>query len=146
MAYASSADFIAAFGEAEWLQLTDRDLDDVSDTGVGDAALIAASDTVDRYASAIYAVPLSPVDAVVKSITLALARWDLSGNAASERTTEGYKEANKRLSDIAAKRLLLSAAKISTASSDGTTGSSGGMAYSTPSDGFTAAPGITSYL
>ena len=143
MAYASSADFISAFGETEWLQLTDRDLDDVSDTGVGDAALIAASDTVDRYASA---VPLSPVDAVVKSITLALARWDLSGNAASERTTEGYKEANKRLADIASKRLLLSAAKISTASSDGTTGSSGGMAYSTPSDGFTAAPGITSYL
>ena len=34
MAYASSADFISAFGETEWLQLTDRDLDDVSDTGV----------------------------------------------------------------------------------------------------------------
>lgn len=133
MAYASAADFIAAFGEAEWLQLTDRDRDDLTDTGVGSAALETASGIVDGYAIGVYALPLSAVDPVIRQITLDLARWHLSGNEASERVTEGYREANRRLNDIAAQRLLLTAARADTASS-------AGLAYSEPAAAFTAQP------
>ena len=133
MAYASAADFIAAFGESEWLQLTDRDRDEITDTGVGTAALETASSIVDGYASGIYALPLNVVDVVIRQITLDLARWILSGNEASDRVTEGYKEANRRLNDIASDKLKLTATRDSDASA-------AGMAYSEPSAVFTRQP------
>ena len=133
MAYASASDFISAFGEAEWLQLTDRDLDEISDTGVGSGALDVASGIIDGYVGAVYSVPLTVVDPVIRQITLDLSRWILSGNAASERVTEGYKEANRRLSDIASQRIVLTAAVLETASG-------AGLSYSTPREIFTRQP------
>jgi phage gp36-like protein len=141
MAYASSADFIIKFGETEWLQLTDRDVDETSDAGVGADALNDASGVVDGYLRSIYVIPLSVVDPVIKQITLDLARWILSGNQASERVLDGYKEANKRLDDIAKQRLVLTSMKISeVVNTDGTTASSSGIAYTTPEIGYTRMP------
>jgi phage gp36-like protein len=139
MAYASSADFILAFGTAEYMQLTDRDVNAASDPGVCDAALAAGSSVIDGYAKAGgYAVPLSPVDPVVKQINLDLARFELSGNQASERVILGYQDANKRLADIAARRLLLIAG---TPVTDPTVSGVGvGIAYTTPELGFTPMP------
>lgn len=141
MAYASSADFITKFGESEWLQLTDRDVDDTSDTGVGTDALNDASGIVDGYLRAIYTIPLNIVDPAIKQITLDLARWILSGNQASERVLDGYREANKRLDDIAKQTLVLTAAKLSeSVNSDGSTASLSGIAYTTPAQGYTWIP------
>lgn len=146
MAYASAADFIAAFGDTEWLQLTDRDLDGISDAGVGDDAFRQASEAIDGFAKGIYAIPLNPINKDIKRMTIAIARWYLSGNEASHRCEKEYEYVLDRLKDVEAGRFSLVSSLKSSSSSDGTTGSSGGLAYSTPSDGFTAAPGITSYL
>lgn len=141
MAYASSADFITKFGEPEWLQLTDRDVDETSDAGVGTDALNDASGIVDGYLRAIYLIPLSVVDPVIKQITLDLARWILSGNQASERVLDGYREANKRLDDLAKQRLVLTATKLSeVVNADGTIASSSGIAYTTPERAYTRMP------
>jgi len=138
MAYATSDDFIAAFGEAEWLQLTDRDLDDSPDAGVAAAAFGAASDLIDGYARGIYQVPLSPVDPIIRQIALDLSRWFLSGNMATDRISEGRANAMKTLSDIASQRLLLTSLRISE-------GGAPGIAYSTPSTGFTIPNVLTAY-
>ena len=138
MSYATSDDFIAAFGDAEWLQLTDRDLDDSPDAGVAAAAFGAASDLIDGYARGIYQVPLSPVDPIIRQIALDLSRWFLSGNMATDRISEGRANAMKTLSDIASQRLLLTSLRISE-------GGAPGIAYSTPSTGFTIPNVLTAY-
>lgn len=138
MAYATSDDFIAAFGESEWLQLTDRDLDDSPDAGVAAAAFGAASDLIDGYARGIYQVPLSPVDPIIKQIALDLSRWFLSGNMTTDRVSEGRANAMKTLTDIASQRLLLTSLRISE-------GGAPGIAYSTPSAGFTIPTVLTAY-
>ena len=101
MAYASAADFIAAFGESEWLQLTDRDRDEITDTGVGTAALETAAGIVDGYASGIYALPLNVVDVVIRQITL---DWRAGFCLEMRRLTVSpkvTKRQNRRLNDIA---------------------------------------------
>lgn len=130
MAYATAADFIVAFGNAEYLRLTDRNVDATADPGVCEAALANASAMIDGYAMGIYAIPLLPVDSIVKQIALDLARWLLSGNQASERVLLGYQDANRRLADIAARRLLLTAA-LPDSNTEGTAGGAG-IAYTTP--------------
>lgn len=131
--YASPADFVSSFGEAEWLQLTDRDLDGDPDAGVGESALATATATVDGYVSTRYQIPLTPIDPIIRQATLDIGRWLLSGQFASERVTDGKNSAMKILTDIQAGRIQLSAARL-----DAATAAAGvGVAYSTPDPAFT---------
>lgn len=79
MAYISQAEMVLRFGETELIQLTDRDgtagaiVSSVLDGAIADAdALIDA-----HLVPAGYAVPLSPVPAVVVRIAADLARYFL---------------------------------------------------------------------
>lgn len=81
MAYATSADLIARFGEAQLLLLADRDNDGEIDSAVVDQMLADASALVDLHVRGRYAVPLSPVPAEIPPIVCDLARRGLYGNA-----------------------------------------------------------------
>lgn len=137
--YASPADFVSLFSEAEWLQLTDRDLDGDPDPGVGEGALATASATVDGYVGTRYQIPLTPIDPIIRQATLDLGRWLLSGQFASERVSEGRTSAMKILTDIQAGRIQLSAALRDAATA------SVGVAHSTPEPSFTRPSAIPGF-
>jgi phage gp36-like protein len=103
VAYATVDDLQALCGETELIQLTDRSSPpaDAIDLDVVNAALQTASDVVDSYVAAAYALPLPSTPAMLKDVTVDLARHRLYAGKASEEVQARYDEAMKRLRDIA---------------------------------------------
>ena len=81
MAYATTTDMIALFGEPEMILLTTKTGDalDAVNTDRSDQALADASDTIDSYLRKRYAVPLTgTIPLSVARAARALARYDLA--------------------------------------------------------------------
>ncbi len=109
-AYCTQADLVALFGEAELLALTDR-------TGVGtiDAAVVAgaitkASDLIDGYIGARYALPLSTVPPLLKGFCEDIARHALYTVERPKNVDDARDAAVSYLKDVAAGRASLGAA------------------------------------
>lgn len=115
MAYAVTQDLIDSFGEAELIDLTDRD--DPPTGAVVEAVatreIAAAAAEVDGYCTGRYALPLAPVDLLVKSIVLDLARYRLYTRTPPDDVAERAKTARAQLRDINAGKLRLMAAAAS---------------------------------
>ncbi|MDI3260045.1 MAG: DUF1320 domain-containing protein [Sinobacteraceae bacterium] len=102
MAYATQQDLYNRFGQAEIDQLADRNGDGAPDPGVIDAALADASDTIDAYIGAVYALPLAVVPPVVNRLCCDLARYRLYADAAPELVQSRHDAAVKLLQAISA--------------------------------------------
>ena len=102
MTYAVLADLNAQFGDAEILMLTDRNMDGIPDTVLVASALQRASDRIDSYLAARYALPLTVVSNQLVDICCDITRYLLCGSAATETEVarERYKDAIKRLEHI----------------------------------------------
>ncbi len=101
--YATVADLLDAYGEAEVLALTDRAGEGLVVESVATAALARASDEADSYLAGRYAVPVTPVPPVLAAMVCDIARYRLTGGQAQETDpiTERYRLAVKWLERVA---------------------------------------------
>lgn len=107
MAYGGLPDLIARAGEAEILQVADRDDDSIADIAVIDAALAAAAQTIDAYLGVRFALPLATVPEIVVKWSVSIARYHLHRDGAPDNVVRDYKDALAELRDAGAGRLAL---------------------------------------
>ncbi len=99
MSYTSLAEMETAFGSREVLDLSDRDLDGVSDAGVVDAAVADADDLINSYLRSRFDLPLVEVPGLIKKCARFIVRYSLSEDHATDRIKDDYKQALRWLSD-----------------------------------------------
>jgi phage gp36-like protein len=99
MIYATLADLVAQFGDREVIAIADRNDDGIPDQPLVDSALQRASDTMDAYLAARYALPLASIPRQLVDVCCDIARYKLCGAEVTE--TEAvrlrYKDALKTL-------------------------------------------------
>jgi phage gp36-like protein len=101
MAYIDKARMIAAFGNTELQQLTDRDgtvgaiVDAVLDPAMADAIA-----EVDSYIGARYSLPLPSVPDIIPVFACDIARWRLYDHGAPEEVQKRYDRAVSWLRDV----------------------------------------------
>lgn len=106
MVYATEEDMRIRFGEETLNQICPPDLPDPGgpegDGGPSLAAALAdATELIDSYAAARYAVPLDPVPAPVRRWCCDIARWFLDRARTDEAVRKGYEDAMNGLKDMA---------------------------------------------
>ncbi|WP_333822858.1 gp436 family protein [Pinisolibacter sp.] len=107
MPYCALADLIDRAGEAEILQVADRDMDGIADPAVIDAAIGSAGDQIDAYLAGRFALPLVPVPAIVVTWAVSIARYLLHRDGAPDHVVRDQRDALAALKDAAAGRLSL---------------------------------------
>lgn len=119
--YASTADMTERFARRELVELTDRTEPYTEDIvqAVMDRALEAATAEIEAALRERYALPLSPVPALVVDLCCDLARWRLWDEDALESVVERAKVARSQLRDLAAGKLTLDAAPAQPAATGG---------------------------
>ncbi|MCH8500154.1 MAG: DUF1320 family protein [Marinobacter sp.] len=131
MSYASHADMIERFGEAELIRLTDRDHTGAIDTDVLDRALLDAAAEIDGYLAARYQLPLTSTPLVLVRVCADLARYFLHDDNLPETVEARYKAALDLLKRLASGQvsLGLSESGESPESNDGAEMQSGGRIW-----------------
>lgn len=106
MPYCDLDDLKARVPEDVLISLTDDDDIGVIDTDKTDEAIAAADALVNGYLSRRYPVPVSPVPAVVKKLSVDIAVYELFSRLerASETTRDRYRDAVKFLKDVSESR------------------------------------------
>ncbi len=122
MAYATLQDLIERAGEAEILQVADRDDDGIADAAVVAAAIDAAGVEIDAWLASRYALPLQPVPAIVKKWAVSLARYTLHRDGAPDYVVRDQRDAIDGLKAAAAGRLALPAVGTGIAPAQPSTG------------------------
>ncbi len=107
-AYCSSVDLTNRYGAVALLQVSDRNDDGVSDTGVVDSACADATELIDGYLGERYTLPLNPVPGTVLRWACAIAWWSLFVSPPPE-VVAAYKDALSQLDDARAGKLILQA-------------------------------------
>ena len=108
MPYAVQQDIINLYGNQQFLLVSDRDGDGVTDQVSGvyiaDTALQGASDEIDSYLSNRYQMPLPTVSPVLrdKCCDIAMYRMAVSGDVMTDDRRSRYKDALKWLEGVAA--------------------------------------------
>ena len=130
MSYATQDDLIDRYGERLLVDLTDRE--EVA-TGAIDAdavtqALEHASAEIDGYLLNRYKLPLSTIPPTVVDLACVLSIWRLHAHEPSEKIAADFKEAQKRLREIATGVFALAAAGVESP----TTGGSGARTTDRP--------------
>lgn len=102
MPYATQADMIDRFDEAEVIALADRDLDGVIDASIVTVAIDSAGREIDGYISGRFTLPLSTVPELLTDICCDIARYRLCGGAVqtTDEVRDRYKDAVKMLGMI----------------------------------------------
>lgn len=100
-AYATTADLVTRYGEAEIIQLTDRAHLGVIDAGVAAQALDDANAEVDSYLAVRYPVPPDPLPTLLVRLACDIARYRLYDDAAPEEIRKRYEDATRLLARIA---------------------------------------------
>ena len=96
MPYAVPADIQILVGDSEYLALTDRNRDGVTDAGVAEAAIAYADGIANGYLAKspeTPPIPLSTVPETVKSYVIDIAIYRLAGSDATEDQLQRYKDA-----------------------------------------------------
>jgi len=101
MSYATLDDLIQRAGEAEILDVADRDGDGMADLDVVDAALAHADNTINGYVGVKYDLPLTAVPAPVNTWAVSIARYFLHRYGAPDYVAQDYKDAIAALKDVA---------------------------------------------
>ena len=107
MSYATLEDFLARFGEAETVTLTDFAQLGAVDGVVLNTALADASSIVDGYVGGRYSTPLVVVPAMICNVVCDIARFQLFKTEANEAVKSRYEKAISLLRDVSASRLDL---------------------------------------
>jgi phage gp36-like protein len=107
MPYATLDDLIARAGEAEILQVADRDDDGAADPDVVAGALDTADERINAWLAVRYAMPLSAVPPIVKGWAVSIARYVLHRDGAPDHVVKDYDDAVKELQSAAAGKLSL---------------------------------------
>lgn len=111
MAYATQANLVDRFGERELVELTDRAEPPAGaiDAAVVASALADADAVIDSYIVGRYALPLSPVPAVLELRACDIARFLLHGLRATQEVRDRYDDAIAFLKDVSAGKAKLGA-------------------------------------
>lgn len=138
MSYSTQANLVSRYGETELIQLTDRDNVGAIDAAVVSKAIADADALIDSYASAKYAVPLSPVPSTIERIACTLARYFLHDQAASDRVRKDYDDAIAFLKGVASGAVTLgvTAAGSAPAQTDGAQFEPGSRVFARSDDGY----------
>lgn len=107
MSYAKPQDLEVAFGQAEILQLSDRDSDGDPDANVLERALATADGEINSYLSVRYAIPLPLVPQIVRDKACDIARYRLQDDTPTDEARQRYEDAIEWLKSVAAGRALL---------------------------------------
>lgn len=102
MAYATRIDLEQRYGADEVAQR-----EDALPVGAIDRALADAEALIDGYLGGRYSVPLTTVPSNLPQVACAIARYNLLGDAATERARDDFKDAIAWLKDVQAGRVLL---------------------------------------
>lgn len=102
MAYATQADIVTRYSEADLLVIADRDNDQVADVDVVARALEDAAAEIDTYVSAKYSLPLPSIPDVLVRLNVDIAVYRLSTDAAqaTDERRQRYEDAIALLKDI----------------------------------------------
>lgn len=99
--YATRAALIDRFGEAELIQLTDRERLGVIDDTVLDQAIADAAHEIDSHLAGRYTLPLATVPPVLTRVACDVARYRLYDDAAPEEVRNRYKDGVRWLEALA---------------------------------------------
>lgn len=102
MTYASEQEFTDSFGEELTIELTN--LEDATATSINsdvfDRVATDSDSLINSYLAGRYAMPLSTVPGVIRTIALDIYRYKLGHNAQEEDVRQRYEDALKQLRDI----------------------------------------------
>ena len=105
--YLTAEEYVARYGTAETIRLTDEDRRGVVDAPKLEAAIGDATETADAYIGTRYTTPLLGVPRIVKTIVAALARESLHKTKPTPEVKDRAELARQQLRDIAAGRMML---------------------------------------
>ena len=112
MAYATQADMVKKYSEQQLVELTDRaeELTGEIDGDILSAALDDASALIDSYLRRRYALPLSPVPAVLRNVCATVAYYELHRGRYADETRKAYDDVMGYLSQLSAGTVVLDVA------------------------------------
>jgi phage gp36-like protein len=105
--YLTADEYVARYGFAETVRLTDEDQTRVVNTVTLEAALRDATEIADAYIGTRYTIPLTDVPRVVSSIVGALAREALHKSRPTPEVTAAADRARSQLKDISSGKMVL---------------------------------------
>lgn len=122
--YATLADMLAAFSEAEIIELSNLDYPDATtvNSAVVTRAIEDAQAQIDSYLETRYRTPLATVPVVIRNYTCDIARYVLDKNKPREEVTRRRDLVFYYLKDVAANKASLPGIQEGT---NGSTGSGG---------------------
>lgn len=132
MPYATRTDLEDRYGVDELEQR-----ESMLPAGAVAGALTDADAEIDSYLAARYPLPLASVPALLKRVACAIARYNLLGEAASDRARADVEDARRLLTGLANGSVTLglpAATEVAT--------SAGGVAYEAPDSVFDAESGL----
>lgn len=121
MAYATRADLEDRYGTDELEQR-----ESMLPAGAVAGALADADAEIDSYLATRYSLPLASVPSLLKRLACAIARYNLLGDAASDRARTDYEDARRLLAGLASGSVTLGLATPVEGDPAG-----GGIAYET---------------
>jgi phage gp36-like protein len=109
MAYCALEDILDQLDEAELTLYTDDAYTGDMDTEVVDAKIEEAGAVIDAYLAVRYNVPVDPVPAMLKSLSVDIAVFKLAArrNRESDSVRRRYEDAIKFLKDVAAGKAVI---------------------------------------
>jgi phage gp36-like protein len=136
MAYVTQQQLIDRFGEAELIQLTDRENTGSVDTAVLDQAIADAGAEYDGYLASRYQLPISPVPAIIALYVGDVVRYRLYDDGATEEVRKRYEDAIKFARMVGEGKLRLGAAVDEPVAAGGAQMESGGRVFGRDQGGF----------
>ncbi|TXG83252.1 MAG: DUF1320 domain-containing protein [Sphingomonadales bacterium] len=103
----TQADYEARFGVDELLRVSDPQRTGAVDPETFAAAVTAASALIEAHLGVRYALPITPVPALILDVAADLTRERLHGERVSELILERGRQARRVLGDLAAGRMAL---------------------------------------
>ena len=110
MTYAVQQDLIDRFGNAELLEVADRDDDQVIDAAVVGDALTDADELINGYIASRYDLPFTTAPAFLTKLAADVARYYLFKDDPPEQVVKGYEDAVRTLKAIARGEVVLEVA------------------------------------
>lgn len=107
MPYLTQAEYVARFGEAETLRLTDETRSGQIESAKVEEALSDSEEEVDAYIGKRYAVPLANVPNLVKGFVAVLARERLHKTKPTPTVEKEAERARKQLGEISRNLMVL---------------------------------------
>lgn len=100
MAYCTAADYIARYGQEELLERTDRERTGEIDEAVFDSANEEPTALIEAHLAPRYSLPFASVPRVLQAAALKLVRYELHGDAVTDRIVKDRDDAERLIRAI----------------------------------------------